>query len=94
MLTDVYLFLILLISYVNYSTGVKSTLNLTILTLESVGRLDKTLNFLGIKTWLSVRQADALTVGQTMLTHVFLFLILIISYVNYSTGLKPPQTLI
>ena len=56
---------------------------------ESVRRLEKTLNFLGIEPWLSVRQADALTDGQTMLTHVFYFLFLLISYVNYSIGTYP-----
>ena len=63
-------------------------------TLESVRRLEKTLNFLGIERWLSVRKADPSTAGQTMLTHVFLFLILLIGYINYSTGLKPHQSLI
>ena len=43
---------------------------------------------------LSVRQADLLTAGQTMLTHVFYFLFLLISYVDYSTGLKPNLSLI
>ena len=43
---------------------------------------------LGIEPWLSVRQADALIDDQTMFTSVFYFLILLISYVNYSTGLK------
>ena len=38
--------------------------------------LEKTLNFLGIEPWLSIRQADALTGGPTMLTDDFLFLIL------------------
>ena len=33
-------------------------------------------------------QADVLTAGQTMLTDIFKFLILLISYVNDSTGLK------
>ena len=56
--------------------------------------LEETLNFLGIEPWLSVRQADDLTAGQTMVTHVFYYLILLISYINYSTGLKPHQSLI
>ena len=41
-----------------------------------------------MEPWLSVQQADALTAGQTMLTDVFYYLILLISYVNYFTGLK------
>ena len=52
-------------------------------------RLEKTLNFLGIEPWLPVREADALTAGQTMLTHVFYFLFRLISYVNYSNGTYP-----
>ena len=51
-------------------------------------RVEKTLNFLGIEPWLSVRQADGLTSSQSMVTNVFYSLILFISYVNYSTGLK------
>ena len=47
-----------------------------------------------IEPCLSVRQADALTAGKTLLTHVFYFLFLLISYVNYSIGLKPNLTLI
>ena len=46
------------------------------------------MNFHWIEPWLSVRQADALTAGPTMLTNVFYFLILLIRYENYSTGLK------
>ena len=34
------------------------------------------MNFLGIEPWLSIRQADALTVGPMLLTDDFLFLIL------------------
>ena len=41
-----------------------------------------------MEPWLPVRQANALTADQMMLTPVFYFLILLISYVNYSTGLK------
>ena len=36
----------------------------------------KTLNFLGIEPWLSIRQADPLTGGPMVLTDDFLFLIL------------------
>ena len=57
--------------------------------LESVQRLEKTLHLLDIEPWLYVRQADALTADQTMLTNVFYFLFLLISYVNYSTSLIP-----
>ena len=44
--------------------------------LESVRKLEKTLNFLGIEPCLSIRQGDALTGGPIMLTVDFLFLIL------------------
>ena len=47
------------------------------------------LNLLGIKPWLSIRQADALTVVPIMLTDVFYLLILLFSYVNSCTVLKP-----
>ena len=53
----------LLISYVNISIGLKPNLTLMLGTPEGVRRLEKSLNFLGIETWLSVRQADALTAG-------------------------------
>ena len=46
------------------------------------------MSFLGIESWLSIRQADALTGGPMRLTDDFLFLILLISYVNSSTFLK------
>ena len=52
------------------------------------------LNFLGMEPWLSVRQADTLTAGQMMLTHVFYFLFLLVSDVNYFTGLSPNLSLI
>ena len=39
-------------------------------TSESARRLEKILNFLGIELWLSARQADALTAGQTTVTDV------------------------
>ena len=75
MLTHVCYFLILLISYINYSTGLIPHQSLILGTLETVRKLEKTLNFLGIKLWLSVRQADALTAGQMMLTHLFSYLL-------------------
>ena len=75
MLTHVFYFLFLLTSYVNYSTGFKPNLSLILGTLESVRRLEKILNFLGMEPWLSVRQADALTAGPTMLTHVLSYLL-------------------
>ena len=39
--------------------------------LESVRRMEKKLNLLGIEPWLSVRQADALTGGPIVLTDVY-----------------------
>ena len=47
-----------------------------------------TLNLLGIEPWLSIRQADALTVVPIVLKDVFYLLILLISYVNSCTVLK------
>ena len=41
-----------------------------------------------MEPWLSVRQEDALTGGQTILTYVLYYLILLISYVNYFIGPK------
>ena len=55
---------------------------------ESVLRLEKSLNFLGIEPLLPVRPADALTAEQTLCTHVFYYLFLLISYAIYSTALK------
>ena len=60
-------------------------LNLTYHTLESVLRLEKTLNLPVIEPLFSIRQADALTAVPILLTDVFYLLILIISYVNSST---------
>ena len=48
-------------------------------TLESVRKLEKTLNLLGMKPWLSIRQAEALTAVPMVLTDVFYLLILLIS---------------
>ena len=42
----------------------------------------KTINLLVIESWLSTRQAEALTGVPMVLTDVFYLLILIISYVN------------
>ena len=53
-------------------------------TLESVQKLEKTLKFFGMELCLS----DAITAGQMMLKNVFYFLILLISYVNHSSGDK------
>ena len=69
--TDVFWLLILRISYVNSSTVLKYTLNLTYHTLESVSRLKKTLNLLGIEPLLSIRQADALTGVPMVFTEDF-----------------------
>ena len=66
-------FLILLISYVNYSIGLKPDLTLIQGTPESARRLEQTLNLLGIELWLSVRQADTLTAG---LNHAYLCFVL------------------
>ena len=60
-------FLMLLISYLNISIG-----------LEDNARRVRILYFLGIEPRLSVRQADALSAAQTMLTHVLYFLILLL----------------
>ena len=46
------------------------------------------MNLLEIQSWLSVRQADALTGGPIVLTDVYELLILLISYVSSSTVLK------
>ena len=80
--TDVLLLLTLLISYVNSSNFLKFKLKLTYDTLESVRRLEKTLNLLGIEPWLSMRQAEALTDVSIVFTVVFYYLFLLISYVN------------
>ena len=42
----------------------------------------KTLNLLGFEPWLSIRQAYTLTGVPMVLTDVFYFLFLFISYVN------------
>ena len=46
------------------------------------------MNLLGIEYWLSIRKADALTGVAIVVTDVFQYLILLISYVNSSTVLK------
>ena len=80
--TDVLLLLILLISYVNSSNVLKFKFKLTYHTLESVRRLEKTLNLLGIEPWWSIRQAEASTGVPIVLKVVFYYLFLLISYVN------------
>ena len=66
-LTDVFWLLILLISYINSCTVLKPYLTHTRVCIH----FGKTLNLLGIESWLSIRQADALTAVQIVLTDVF-----------------------
>ena len=66
--------------------------NLTNLKFKVCTKAGETLNLPGMKPWLSIRQGDALTGVPIVLTDVFCLLIVLISYVNSCTVLKPYLT--